>query len=55
MMMRPEAPAGSAFCPVPLMAGGQLDPRALQMCEEILRAVGDIMMKYGKAAENPAR
>lgn len=37
------------------MMGRESDPRMMQMRGEMMKAVGDIMMKYGKMMETPAR
>ena len=37
------------------MMGGQADPRMMQMRGEMMKAMGDIMMKYGKMLETPGR
>jgi len=37
------------------MMGGQSDPRSIQMRGEMMKAMGEIMMKYGKAMETPSR
>ena len=37
------------------MMGGQGDPRMMQMRGEMMKAMGDIMMKYGKMMETPGR
>jgi hypothetical protein len=37
------------------MMGGQGDPRAMQMRGEMMKAMGEIMMKYGKAMEGTSR
>jgi hypothetical protein len=38
-----------------MMTGGQSDPRAMQMRGEMMNAMGDIMMKYGKMMEGAGR
>jgi hypothetical protein len=44
---------GMMMCPMMMgMMGGQADPRAMQMHGEMMKAVGDIMMKYGKMMES---
>ena len=37
------------------MMGGQADPRMMQMRGEMMKAMGDIIMKYGKMLETPGR
>ena len=37
------------------MMGNPSDPRMLQMRGEMMKAMGDIMMKYGKMMEAPSR
>ena len=37
------------------MMGNPSDPRMLQMRGEMMKAMGDIMMKYGKMMETPSR
>jgi len=37
------------------MMGNPSDPRMLQMRGEMMKAMGDIMMKYGKIMEAPSR
>jgi hypothetical protein len=43
---------GTMMCPMMMsMMGRQADPRLLQMHGEMMKALGDIMMKYGKTLE----
>jgi hypothetical protein len=44
---------GSAMmCPMMMsMMGAQVDPRVMQMHGEMMKAMGDIMMKHGKMLE----
>ena len=45
-------PGGMMMCPMMMsMMGRQADPRAMQMHGEMMKAMGDIMIKYGKMAE----
>ena len=45
-------PGGMMMCPMMMsMMGRQADPRTMQMHGEMMKAMGDIMMKYGKMAE----
>ena len=37
------------------MMGRDSDPRMLQMRGEMMKAIGDIMVKYGKMMETPGR
>ena len=48
----PGMPGGMMMCPMMMsMMGRQADPRTMQMHGEMMKAMGDIMMKYGKMAE----
>jgi len=44
-----------------MMGGGMMsmmrpaDPRMMQMKGEMMKAMGDVMMKYGKTPEKPER
>jgi hypothetical protein len=38
-----------------MMGGGQSDSRTMQMRGEMMKAMGDIMIKYGKRMERTAR
>ena len=38
-----------------MTGGGQSDPRMMQMRGEMMKAMGDIMIKYGKMMEGSAR
>jgi hypothetical protein len=45
---------------MPMMGGGGMmgnasDPRMMQMRGEMMKAMGDILLKYGKMMEAPAR
>jgi hypothetical protein len=60
-----QQPMQGGMCP--MMSGGMMgmmgagmignspDPRMLQMRGEMMKAMGDIMMKYGKMMEAPSR
>jgi hypothetical protein len=37
------------------MMGGQADPRMMQMRGEMMKAMGDVMIKYGKQMEGAGR
>src|SRR5512134_744704 len=39
------------MCPMMGMMGGQMDGRTMQMRGEMMKAMGDIMIKYGKMME----
>ncbi len=44
---------GMMMCPMMMaMMGHPADPRLMQMHGEMMKAMGDIMMKYGKALES---
>ena len=38
-----------------MMGGGQSDPRMMQMRGEMMKAMGDVMIKYGKMMEGGTR
>ncbi len=60
-----QHPMQGGMCPMmsggmmEMMGGGMMgnpsDPRMLQMRGEMMKAMGDIMMKYGKMMETPSR
>ena len=43
------------MCPMMGMMGGPMDGRTMQMRGEMMKAMGDIMMKYGKMMEAQPR
>ncbi|MGH7307441.1 MAG: hypothetical protein ACREK6_01970 [Candidatus Rokuibacteriota bacterium] len=50
------AMGGSGMMPMMGMMGGESEsPRMMQMRGEMLKAMGDVLIKYGKAMEGGAR
>jgi hypothetical protein len=55
-MMGGQHMGGMMMCPMMLgMMGAQADPRMMQMHGEMMKAIGDVMLKYGKMMEGGTR
>ena len=54
-MMMGAAAGGGAMPMMGMMGGAAESPRMMQMRGEMMKAMGDILMKYGKMMETPTR